>query len=274
MKAFIVKIDQRFRVQGAAIRNLEKQVGHIATILSERVPGTLPIDIERNPKETVNVVTLRSGKVFKDLTPIQKYVILEKEIEEQLGSDDDKKKKGPMKAEIMKKKEKLIREEHEESKRMPALPFHQKLCREKLEKQFERFLDMLKQVHVYLPFTEVLSQIPSYVKFLKEILTKKRKIEKTSLVKLRKHCSAILQNKLPQKCGDLGSFTIPCSLGTINFDKSLCDSGASINLMPLSIYKKLEKEIGEIRSAPISLQLANQTTLIHGDSGRCVSLGG
>nr|XP_009769058.1 PREDICTED: uncharacterized protein LOC104219988 [Nicotiana sylvestris] len=50
--------------------------------------------------------------------------------------------------------------------------------------------------------------------------------------------------------------------GTINFDKSLCDSGASINLMPLSIYRKLENEIGEIRSTPISLQLADQTTLI------------
>ncbi|XP_070049066.1 uncharacterized protein [Nicotiana tomentosiformis] len=121
---------------------------------------------------------------------------------------------------------------------------------------------MLKQVHVNLPFTEVLSQMPAYANFLKEILTKKRKIEETSVVKLIEHCSAILQNKLPQKCGDLGSFTILCSLGTIKFDKSLCDSGASINLMPLSIYKNLESEIEEIRSVPISLQLAGQTPLI------------
>ncbi|XP_070044848.1 uncharacterized protein [Nicotiana tomentosiformis] len=104
----------------------------------------------------------------------------------------------------------------------------------------------------------------AYAKFMKDILTKKRKIEETSVVKLTEHCNAILQNKLPTKCEDLRSFTIPCSLGTINFDKSLCDSGASINLKPLSIYRKLEKEIGEIRSVPISLQLADQTTLIHG----------
>ncbi|XP_070056606.1 uncharacterized protein [Nicotiana tomentosiformis] len=103
--------------------------------------------------------------------------------------------------------------------------------------------------------------MPTYAKFLQEILTKKRKIEETSVVKLTEHCSAILQNKLPQKCGDRESFTIPCSLGMINFDKSLCDSGASINLMSLSIYMKLEMEIGEIRFAPISLQLANQTTI-------------
>ncbi|XP_070054625.1 uncharacterized protein [Nicotiana tomentosiformis] len=129
---------------------------------------------------------------------------------------------------------------------MSALPFPQNLYREKLDKQFRRFLNALKQVHVNLPFTQVLSQMSVYAKFLKEILTKKRKIEKTLVVKIIEHCSAILQNKLPQKCGDPGSFTISCSVGTIHFDKSLCDFGASINLMPLSIYKKLEKEIGEI----------------------------
>ncbi|XP_070054399.1 uncharacterized protein [Nicotiana tomentosiformis] len=161
-----------------------------------------------------------------------------------------------------KKEEKLRREEHEKSKHMPALPFPQKLCREKLDMQFEKFLDVLKQVHVNLPFIEVISQVPAYAKFLREILTKKRKIEETSVVKLTEHCSAILQNKLVQKCGDPRSFTISCSLGSINFDKSLCDSGASINLMPLSIYWKLEKEIGEIRSVPISLQLADQMNLI------------
>ncbi|XP_070015420.1 uncharacterized protein [Nicotiana sylvestris] len=86
--------------------------------------------------------------------------------------------------------------------------------------------------------------------------------DETSVVKLIEHCSAILQNKLPQKCGDPGSFTIPCSLGTLNFDKSLCDYGASINIMPLSIYRKLENEIREIRSALISLQLADQKKIV------------
>ncbi|XP_070055338.1 uncharacterized protein [Nicotiana tomentosiformis] len=242
-KSFIIKTDERLDAHGAAIkelgtglRNLERQVGQIANILSERIPGTLSADTEKNSKET------------------------ELKIE-----DNDKKtekKKGKKGAEKKKKDETSRREEsNEESKHMLVLPFPQKLYREKLNKQFERFLDMLRQVNVNLPFTEVLSQMPAYAKFLKEILTKKRKIEETSVVKLTEHCSAILQNKLPQKCGDPGTFTIPCSLGTLNFDKSLCDSGDSINLMPLSIYMKLEKEIGEIRSVPISLQLVDQTTI-------------
>nr|XP_009796530.1 PREDICTED: uncharacterized protein LOC104243084 [Nicotiana sylvestris] len=104
--------------------------------------------------------------------------------------------------------------------------------------------------------------MPAYAGFLKNIRIKKRNIEETSVVKLIEHCSAILQNKLPQECGDLGSFIIHCSLGTLNFDTSLYDYGDSINIMPLSIYRKLENDIGEIRSTPISMELASQTTII------------
>ncbi|XP_009772403.2 uncharacterized protein [Nicotiana sylvestris] len=121
---------------------------------------------------------------------------------------------------------------------------------------------MLRQVNVNLPFTEVLSQMLAYAMLLKEILTKQRKMEETSVVKLTEHCSEILQNKFPQRCSDPGSFTIPYSLGNLNFDKSLRGSVASINILPLYIYRKLENEIEEIRSAPVSLQLADQTSII------------
>ncbi|XP_070037197.1 uncharacterized protein [Nicotiana tomentosiformis] len=269
MKLTLTSIHKKLDAHGSAIRelgtglqNLEKQVGQIATILSKRIPGTLPANTERNPKETVNVVTLRSRQVLKDPTSVQKEVVLEKESEEKLKNEGDMKKKGKKGVEKNKKEETSRKEDRNESEHMPALPFSQKLYREKLDKQFEGFLDMLRQVNVNFPFTEVFSQMPTSAKFLKDILTKKRKIEDTSMVKLTEHCSTILQNKLPQKCGDPWSFTIPCSLGTLNFDKSLYDSGASINLMPLSIYRKLENECGEIRSAPISLQLTDQTAII------------
>ncbi|XP_070050715.1 uncharacterized protein [Nicotiana tomentosiformis] len=171
--------------------------------------GTLPADSERNPKETVNGVTPRNGQVFKEPTPFQKDVIPEKESGEQLENKVHKKKKGKKATEKKMKEVNSSTEDREESKHMPALPFPQKIYREKMDKQFERFLHMLKQVNVNLPFTEVLSQMPAYAKFLKEILKKKRKIEETSIVKLTEHCSAIFQNKVPQKCGDPESFTIP-----------------------------------------------------------------
>ncbi|XP_016504622.1 uncharacterized protein LOC107822585 [Nicotiana tabacum] len=176
--------------------------------------------------------------------------------------EDDLKKKERVRAQKKKKNDNSINNETEESKYMHALPFPQKQRREKLDKQFRRFLEVLKQVYVNILFTEVLSQMPAYAKFMKEILSKKQKVEETSVVKLKEHCSAILKNKLPKKCGDRGSFTIHCSLGSTKFKNSLCDLGASINLMPLSIFRKLEGEIGEIRSILVSLQLANQTTII------------
>ena len=82
--------------------------------------------------------------------------------------------------------------------------------------------------------------MPSYAKFLKEILrNKKKKLEDYEIVRLSEECSAIIQKKLPPKLKDPGSFSIPCSIGGCTFNKVLCDLGASINLMPLSILQKL-----------------------------------
>ena len=84
--------------------------------------------------------------------------------------------------------------------------------------------------------------MPSYAKFLKEILGNKRKLEDYETIKLKEECSAIILNKLPPKLNDPRSFTIPCTIGKCYFDKVLCDFGASINLMPLSIMSKLGLE--------------------------------
>ncbi|XP_009597677.1 uncharacterized protein [Nicotiana tomentosiformis] len=126
-----------------------------------------------------------------------------------------------------------------------TIPFPQKMKREKLDSQFAKILEILKQIDINIPFTEALLQMPSYAKFLKEILSRKRKLEEVSVVMLTEKCSAILQNKLPQKLGDPGSFTIPCTLGGMYFEKVLCDSGASINLMPFSIFRKLN--LGDLK---------------------------
>ena len=90
----------------------------------------------------------------------------------------------------------------------------------------------------------MISQMPLYAKFLKEILSKKRKIAEEGIVNLTATCSAIIQQKLPAKMKDPGYFTIPCSIGKYEFKKALCDSGASINLMPLSVVQRLS--LGEL----------------------------
>ncbi|KAJ9132730.1 hypothetical protein P3X46_033567 [Hevea brasiliensis] len=99
--------------------------------------------------------------------------------------------------------------------------------------------------------------MPSYAKFLKEILSNKRKLEDHEIVALTEECSAILQRKLPPKLKDPGNFSIPCHIGESCSTKALCDLGASVSLMPLSIYEKLN--MGDLKPTHISLQLADRS---------------
>ena len=99
--------------------------------------------------------------------------------------------------------------------------------------------------------------MPLYAKFLKDMLNKKRKIVEEGIVNLTATCSAVIKKELPEKMKDPGSFTIPFIIGGVEFEKALCDSRASINLMPLSIAKKLS--LGEFIPAIITLQMADRS---------------
>ena len=126
-----------------------------------------------------------------------------------------------------------------------------------MDDQFSKFLSIFKQLHINIPLIEALEQMPKYAKFLKDIISKKWKLEEHETVMLTEESSAILQKKLPPKLKDPGSFTIPCTIGKSYFDRALCDLGASINLMPLSIFGKLG--LGEVKLTIISSQLADRS---------------
>ncbi|XP_057990621.1 uncharacterized protein LOC110671231 [Hevea brasiliensis] len=121
----------------------------------------------------------------------------------------------------------------------------------------EAFEFLEKKLYINIPFTEVLAQMPFYAKFLKEILSNKGKLDDYKTVTLTEECSAILQNKLPLKLKDPGSFFIPYLLGNMKINKALCDLGASVNIMPLSICQKLN--VGELNPTTISLQLVDRS---------------
>ena len=140
---------------------------------------------------------------------------------------------------------------------MPAVPLQQRLQKSKIEEQFARFLKTFQKLEIGMPFTEVVTQMQLYAKFLKEILSKKRIFEEEGVVNLTATYSAVIKKNLPEKMKDLGSFTIPCTIGGIEIQKALCDSGASINLMPLSIARKLS--LGELTPTTVTLQMADRT---------------
>ncbi|GJR93154.1 reverse transcriptase domain-containing protein [Tanacetum coccineum] len=138
------------------------------------------------------------------------------------------------------------------------LPFPSRLKKQKKDDEDERLLLIFKQIHINLPFLEAMIHMPKGTKVLKDLLSHKEKLEKpTSLVKLSEECSTIIQRSLPQKEGDPGSFTLPCLIRPLAVKNALADLGASINLMPHSLFRQLR--ISKLKPTQMSIQLANRS---------------
>ena len=115
---------------------------------------------------------------------------------------------------------------------------------------------MFKKIEINIPFSEALTQMPLYAQFMKEILSRKRKITEEGIVSMTATCNAVIQNSIPEKMQDPGSLTIPCEIGHADMGKALCDFGANINLMPLSVEKRLS--LGELNPIAMTLQMADR----------------
>lgn len=111
----------------------------------------------------------------------------------------------------------------------PPIPHPQRFQKKKVDEQFTKFLKIFKRIHINIPFEDALEKMPHYVKFMKEVMSKKRRLKDIETVKLTEECSTILQKNLPQKVKDPGSFIILCTIGGSSFDKALCDLGGEAN---------------------------------------------
>ncbi|XP_021995421.1 uncharacterized protein LOC110892572 [Helianthus annuus] len=193
--------------------------------MSERPPGGLTGNTEPNPRGYVNAVMTRSGKTtgpnISDSQPITKAVPTDTpdEVQARRGSASTAQVQEPVK-------------EH-----TPPVPYPGRLKKQKNEKQY--------------------AQMPKYAKFLKDILSNKQKLEDMSCVVMNESCSAILQNRLPTKMGDPGSFTLTCLIGNMSVSHALADWGASINLMPYKVFTKLD--LGESSPTRMSIRLADRS---------------
>ncbi|KAL5548869.1 hypothetical protein UlMin_004100 [Ulmus minor] len=172
--AFIDDTQENFRNQGASIRNLEHQVGEISKLLMERGQGALPSNTERNPREEAKAITLRSGKELEKSKEASKQAIEE---------DTSVSKNQPATTTI---------EQPLPKPSSNAVPFPQRLRKQNLDKQFSKFIDIFKSLHINLPFVDMLEQMAKYAKFLKEVLSNKRRLEGNEKVMLTEECSAIL----------------------------------------------------------------------------------
>src|SRR3954466_2875947 len=208
------------------LKNLEQQVGQIHGLLSQRQPGKLPSDTEKNPHEHVNAVILRSGTTYEG--PKVNLKVDEKEIEE----NNDEQDEVDDEVERAKEKERVDQRVKEYAAKYDRPLFPSRLKDKAEDKQYSKFLNMFRSLHINIPFADMLEHMPKYAKFLKELVSKKKKLGEHETVMLTEESSALLKNKLPPKLRDPGNFSIPCTIGNIKFNNTLCDLGASVNILP------------------------------------------
>ncbi|XP_050916741.1 uncharacterized protein LOC127131895 [Lathyrus oleraceus] len=206
-----------------------------------------------NPRDHSNVsaVTIKNGKSLgmSEEKPENEDHLLEVDLEIKENHTTTKEEVTP---------EQVVKEKPKEPKPITKLPFPTRNKNKgQHENFFEKFLEMFRKSKINIPFSETLEQIPIYAKFMKDVISKKCIIDSEPIL-LTKTCNAILQGmKIPVKKKDIGFVTIPCTIGDRSFKKALIDLGASVSLMPLSIYKKLG--IGTVQDTRMTLQFTDHS---------------
>ncbi|XP_073152853.1 uncharacterized protein [Henckelia pumila] len=197
MQKFISSTETRMQNPDASIKNLENHIGQLAKAMSSRDLGTLPSDTAKNPKEQVKSVELRSGKR------------IESERQEAKEPEDTVLEKTAGKSSTS------TQPPTSQNNVVIPPPFPTALKKAKLESQFAKFLEVFKKLNINIHFSDTLMKMPSYAKFLKEIFSNKRKLEENAMISLTKNCSALVQNKIPPKQKEPGSFSIPCMINDV-----------------------------------------------------------
>nr|GEV01043.1 reverse transcriptase domain-containing protein [Tanacetum cinerariifolium] len=201
--------------------------------------------------EHVNAVFTRSGKSYN---PPDNPNDEQKEIPINFDSDDEDDEPTPQ---PKTQNPKPAKETPLPKPYKPKIPYPQRLRKEKMEAQYKKFLNMIRAIRINVPFVDVLVGMPNYGKFLKELISNKHKIEQISAAFLSDESSVMIQNKVPPKLGDPGIFLIPCNFNITFSCNALADLGASINLMPYSLYAKLSLET--LKPTKMSVRLANKS---------------
>ncbi|GKB51369.1 reverse transcriptase domain-containing protein [Tanacetum coccineum] len=148
----------------------------------------------------------------------------------------------------------------EQNPHQPPIPYPSRLNKEKLQGkadiQIHSFLQMFKKIYFNISLAEALAHMPKFSKMVKDLLTNKEKLLEWANTPLNENCSAVLLKKLPEKLGDTRRFLIPCDFYGLESCMALADLGASINLMPLSMWKTLS--LPELTPTRMTLELATR----------------
>ncbi|GJV72906.1 reverse transcriptase domain-containing protein [Tanacetum coccineum] len=272
-------------------QNLQNQMANVTSLLtslcdnfknsaSTSNSGTLPSQTVTNPRQQINAITTRSGKALEEpsipLVPSPDVSKPQKEPEQNPETSTEKVQNPKLEntahvpssgeedsifIEIPKPKAKETVSLDPNPNSYPSkLPYPERMKvreHDKPSAQHSRFLKMFKQLRLEIGLKDALVEMPKFNKWLSSLLRNKEKLEEIAITTVNAECSAIIMNKVPEKLEDPGKFLIPCALQELKRTSALADSGASINLLPHSIYKKLELEA--LTPTRMTLELANRS---------------
>ncbi|KAM1100486.1 hypothetical protein ACFX2B_006874 [Malus domestica] len=262
---------QSMQIKDKRVDELEKQVGQIAEFVGQfQEQGKLPSSTVVNPRggfETAKAIMLRSGKeVGTDPQPSKSVPKEDKKL--QIEEEDHSKATTRIEQSLSQPPTPSPHPNLSKSGKKgpipissnvipPNVPFPSRFLQAKSEEEEKDVLETFRKVHVNIPLLDAIKQIPKYAKFLKKLCTTKQRFWEKEVVHVSENVSAMLQRKLPPKCKDPGSFTIPCVIGNTHFDYAMLDLGASINVMPYSIYASMN--LGELKNDGVIIQLADRS---------------
>ncbi|GJW31487.1 reverse transcriptase domain-containing protein [Tanacetum coccineum] len=226
--------------------------------------SSLPSNTIPNPRNEAKAITIRSGASY-DGPPISPPVV-EKEPEvtkdtELLSTEDIQPSSVQDQNQDQNKDKEPIKEPSFAQKTKTSLPYPSRLAKEKIREKDDilasKFMEIFRNLHFELSFADALIHMPKFAPMFKKMLNNKDKLIELTKTPLNENCSAVVLKKLLEKLGDPGRFLIPCDF--LEFDNclALADLGASINLMPLSIWKKLG--LSGLNDTKMVLELTDRT---------------
>ncbi|KAM1151826.1 hypothetical protein PS2_034286 [Malus domestica] len=263
----LTNVVQGMQNQANEVEDLKKQMGQMAEFMGQfsREQGKLPSSTNVNPKggfESAEAIMLRSGKEVESESDTPKSAQKEddklQENEGSISTPTTRVKQTLPQAPILPNSAKQGKlSSNSLNTNLTNVHFPRRFMQSKKDENEKDILETFRKVQVNIPLLEAIKQVPKYTKFLKELCTNKRRMSNKEVVKVSENVSAVLQRKLPTKCKDPGSFTIPCIIGTTRFEHAMLDFGASINVMPYSIYESMN--LGELKKDGGIIQLADRS---------------
>ncbi|GJT63413.1 reverse transcriptase domain-containing protein [Tanacetum coccineum] len=241
--------------------------------------GTLPSNTIPNPKGEMKAITTRSGVAYEGpsipTNPSPKKVV-ERETEETTDKEQTNFQGStaqipppvipisipePDVPKTLPKTTPIPESDIPKSLPKPNIPYPSRRddqkSRDKASNQMEKIFQIFQDLRFDISFADALLLMPRFAPTIKSLLMNKEKLLELAKIPLNENCSAMLLKKLPEKLGDPGKFLIPCNFPGMDVCHALADLGVSINLIPLSIWKK--HSLMELTPTRMTLELADRS---------------